>query len=101
VGGAIGGEALGGWYASHHGDHNLTYALLVAIEEGLEIAGLTLFLRGLLDYATCQVAVRPLIVSGQTAEGDSLGRSSSSDVPAPTDPPTPDYRLSPRRRRVA
>jgi hypothetical protein len=100
VAGAIGGEALGGWYASHHGDHNLTYSFLVAVEEGLEIAGLTLFLRSLLDYATGAAAVGSTIARTETAK-DAPTPPRSPDVTDSPTPPAPDYRLPTRPRRVA
>lgn len=47
--GALGIETVGGWYSQHYG-YNFSYALLVTIEEGLELLGLTFFLSGLLSY---------------------------------------------------
>ena len=51
VGGAMGVEALSGWHASSHGEHNLTYHLIITLEELLEMAGVVLFIYALLDYA--------------------------------------------------
>jgi hypothetical protein len=48
--GALGMEMIGGWHASKHGVDNLTFATLAHIEEGLELAGMLLFLYALLDY---------------------------------------------------
>lgn len=50
LGGAIGMETLGGAYAARHGYDNLSYALLVVVEEGMEMAGSILFIRALLGY---------------------------------------------------
>jgi hypothetical protein len=50
VGSAVGVEALAGRYAELNGYNNLTYAFIVVLEEGLEMTGVILFLRSLLDY---------------------------------------------------
>lgn len=49
--GAIGLEALGGRYIAHHGgSHTLTYEMMVAMEEGLEMLGVVVFLYALMMY---------------------------------------------------
>ncbi len=48
--GAIGVELLGGMWASRHGVSGLGYGLLVALEEGLELAGTLLLLHATLDH---------------------------------------------------
>jgi len=48
--GAIGIEMIGGVYDETYGDANLTYAMIAAVEEGLEMAGLIVFLYALLGY---------------------------------------------------
>ena len=50
LGGLIGIEMIGGNYASIYGIKNLTYNLIVTVEESLELAGMVLFLSTLLDY---------------------------------------------------
>jgi len=50
LGGLIGIEMIGGNYASIHGIKNLTYNLIVTVEESLELAGMVLFLYSLFDY---------------------------------------------------
>lgn len=50
LGGALGIEVLGGWQHSRYGDDNLTYGLLVLLEESLEMVGLLVFVYALLDY---------------------------------------------------
>ncbi len=50
VGGALGVEAFSGKHASLHGEQNLTYHLIITIEELLEMAGLVVFIYALLDY---------------------------------------------------
>lgn len=50
IGGSIGVELIGGSYDQLHGYDNLTYNLISTVEEGLELAGLVVFLYGLLDY---------------------------------------------------
>jgi hypothetical protein len=50
VAGAIGVEAVSGMHASLRGEHTFTYHLLITLEELLEMAGIVLFIYGLLDY---------------------------------------------------
>jgi hypothetical protein len=50
VGGAVGVEMIGAWYASGHGAGTMTFALLAAAEEALEMLGATLALYGLLAH---------------------------------------------------
>jgi hypothetical protein len=50
LGGCLGIEALGGGYDAAHGYDNLPYNLLTTLEEGLEMAGLVVFLSHLLSY---------------------------------------------------
>lgn len=58
VGGALGLELLEGYYASAAGPGNLTYALLAALEEVLEMAGVAVFIYALLrQLATEQPVV--------------------------------------------
>lgn len=49
VGGAIGIEALGGWYAEAYGG-NLVYSMIATFEESLEMAGSILFIWALLVF---------------------------------------------------
>jgi hypothetical protein len=50
IGGCIGFELIGGSYAESHGSKNLTYNMITTIEEGLEMAGLIVFIYALLVY---------------------------------------------------
>ena len=50
VGGAVGLELIGGYYAKLHGTRNLSYNMLVVVEESLEMAGSVLFIYALLRY---------------------------------------------------
>lgn len=50
LGGAIGIELLDGSYAEIHGKKNLTYTILSTVEETLEMAGIIVFIKALLDY---------------------------------------------------
>lgn len=56
VGGAIGVEAVSGKHASLHGERNLTYHLIITVEELLEMAGVVIFIYALLDYISRQFA---------------------------------------------
>ncbi|NOZ32815.1 MAG: hypothetical protein GXP01_07035 [Alphaproteobacteria bacterium] len=59
VGGALGLEMVGGFVASTSGEETTAFAVATTIEEGLEIAGLTLFTVTLLHYAKFkQLALR-------------------------------------------
>ena len=48
--GLLGIEMVGGYYHELHGKENLTYSLISTLEESLEMLGLILFIRALLDY---------------------------------------------------
>jgi hypothetical protein len=50
LGGAIGIELLAGRFVELHGVDTLAYSSLVALEEGLEMAGVIFFIRALLGY---------------------------------------------------
>ncbi|WP_454063032.1 hypothetical protein [Candidatus Nitrospira salsa] len=50
LGGAIGVELIGGYYVELHGKHNLTYSMIVTVEESLEMGGVILFIWALLVY---------------------------------------------------
>ena len=48
--GLLGIEMLGGYYYELHSGNNLTYSLITTFEESLEMLGLILFIRALIDY---------------------------------------------------
>jgi hypothetical protein len=50
VGGAMGVEILGGYYAKSHGEGNFQYSMFATVEEGLEMAGVVVFINALLMY---------------------------------------------------
>ncbi len=50
LGGAIGVEMAGGYYAELYGMKDLTYGMIATVEEGLEMTGLVVFLWALLDH---------------------------------------------------
>lgn len=50
VGGAMGMEMIDGHYASIYGGENVVYELLTSVEEGMEVAGIILFIYTLLSY---------------------------------------------------
>jgi hypothetical protein len=54
VAGALGIEALSGKQAVLHGKENLTYHLIITVEELFEMAGLIVFIYALLDYISRQ-----------------------------------------------
>ena len=49
LGGCVGFEMIGGYYSTLHGEMNLAYSSLTTGEESLELAGLVLFIRALLE----------------------------------------------------
>jgi hypothetical protein len=51
IGGAVGVDFLEGWYSGLYGPKNPAFVALVTCEETLEMAGSSLFLFALLDYA--------------------------------------------------
>jgi hypothetical protein len=50
IGGAVGFELVGGYYAELHGEKNLTFNLIATVEETLEMTGIVLFNYALLRY---------------------------------------------------
>ena len=50
IGGAIGVELIGGRYVELHSAYGLKYSMIVTIEEGLEMAGLIVFIWALLKH---------------------------------------------------
>lgn len=74
LGGAVGVEMLGGAYVELYG-HTPAYALLVTLEEGLEMAGVSLLIFCLIRF----------LAAAPPADADTLrrlGRSGSHEVPA-------------------
>ncbi|OKL41705.1 hypothetical protein [Pontibacter flavimaris] len=56
VGGALGVELFGGYYADTYGLDNLGYAMITTVEETLEIAGVLLLMSTLYSYLEQQLA---------------------------------------------
>lgn len=56
LGGAVGVESFEGRYAEQHGSDNIGFSLYVFVEEGMEMTGILVFVRGLLGYlrSICQ-----------------------------------------------
>jgi hypothetical protein len=50
IGGALGVELVEGRHVDMHGSDNLTFAMIVMVEEACELAGITLFIDALLEY---------------------------------------------------
>ena len=55
VGGALGMELVGGYYASLHGHRNLVFALLTTIEEAGEMADVLIFMYALMAYISTYI----------------------------------------------
>jgi hypothetical protein len=72
VGGALGIEAIGGNYVYLYGPGNLTYSMLVGVEEGLEMIGVASFIYSLLSYLASDLnEIRILVTSGKPKEDNS------------------------------
>lgn len=65
LGGCIGFEFIGGWYAESNGVQSLTYNLITTAEESLEMTGLIVFIRALLIYLGENYESMKLRVLGQ------------------------------------
>jgi hypothetical protein len=50
VGGALGVELVEGWWREGHGHRNLTYHLLVSLDEGMEMVGAIAFIHALMNH---------------------------------------------------
>ena len=50
LGGALGTELIEGWWREGHGHRNLTYHMLVSLEEGMEMIGVIGFIHALISY---------------------------------------------------
>ncbi|MBE9190402.1 hypothetical protein IQ230_08520 [Gloeocapsopsis crepidinum LEGE 06123] len=50
ISGALGVEAVGGYYADLHGEQSMVYAMIAGIEEFLEMLGIIVFIYALLSY---------------------------------------------------
>lgn len=55
VTGAIGVEMLSGWQADQFGEENLTYSLIITVEEFLEMIGVVILIRALLEHVQDQL----------------------------------------------
>lgn len=62
VGGAIGLEMLGGWYAESHGSENWPYTIIATLEETCEMSGLVVFMHALLGYVRTKLKEIRLVV---------------------------------------
>ena len=65
VGGAIGVDYVGELHKNAHGMQNMTFALMNAVEEGMEMFGVVIFLYALLDYV--KTSVGPLVFGAPPA----------------------------------
>lgn len=50
ISGTLGMEMIGGYYSSLNGENNIIYAIIVTIEESLEMLGVAVFIYSLLHY---------------------------------------------------
>ena len=57
VGGAIGVEMISGYQADLAGERNLTYALIISVEELCEMLGVVIFIHALMTYLQTQIHV--------------------------------------------
>jgi hypothetical protein len=64
VGGAIGGELVEGWYVATQHYDDFVFSIMSTIEESLELAGVILLIRALLDYVESTIGEICLVVGG-------------------------------------
>ncbi len=55
VGGALGGELIGGYWTESYGQENIIYALITTCEESLEMAGVLVFIYALMSYIASEL----------------------------------------------
>ena len=79
LGGALGVELVEGWWREGHGHRNAMYHALVSLEEGMEMAGVILFIRALLSHLGSCFGALQFEISGAPA---------TIDVQAPAGEPT-------------
>jgi len=65
VGGALGCELISGWYQDTTYDVGFNYAMLTALEETLEMIGVTVFIYALLEYICIHIAEVRLCIGGK------------------------------------
>jgi hypothetical protein len=96
--GALGVELVEGWWREGHGHRNITYHLMVSLEEGMEMIGVIAFIHVLLAYvssryhevrigfdaATAVDSVDPVSASEQVAVAPALINSATSGLNTPT-----------------
>jgi hypothetical protein len=70
LGGALGVELAEGWWREGHGHRNAMYHALVSLEEGMEMAGVILFIRALLAHIGICFGSLQLDISGVPAAVD-------------------------------
>jgi len=64
VGGALGMELAGGYYAYLYGSDNFAYNIIAAIEESMEMGGVILFISALFGVIQSRIASIQLAISG-------------------------------------
>jgi hypothetical protein len=72
LGGALGVELVEGWWREGHGHHNAMYHVLVSLEEGMEMAGVILFIRALLAHLALCFGALHLDFGGEPAAAPDL-----------------------------
>jgi hypothetical protein len=72
LGGAIGFELIESRYCEIYGKDNITYIILTTIEEGLEMTGVIIFIKGLLNYLTETFGEVQLQLDNPLSENKSL-----------------------------
>lgn len=84
IGGAIGVELIGSRHAELYGFENWAYSMIVTVEEGLEMAGLIVFIGALLNYCAdnitnrAKLAHKPISLSRLVTQIFGNGRENST-----------------------
>jgi hypothetical protein len=88
VGGSIGGELLG---ALHHvlvgKQLDMAYALLIALEEGLEMGGMVVFVFALVSYLGTETERLEILFQPGRESGRALSREAAGTFPTPDSEP--------------
>nr|WP_290228386.1 hypothetical protein [Trichocoleus desertorum] len=68
IGGALGMEMVGSWHVTLYGQQNLAYALIMSVEETLEMLGIVVFLHALLTYLKRYVTTIQISIGNNASE---------------------------------
>lgn len=82
LGGALGVELVEGWWREGHGHRNAMYHALVSLEEGMEMAGVILFIRALLAHIARSFGSLQIDFDGSVAAAQAPSKAPAGLHPA-------------------